>query len=152
MDSPVIFFPTKSVDDVKSTSDTFLLVISAYNPLPPSISIFGTPKAKVVLIFVVFKEPLHIPVIDGTADNVALKPSPDIVSMRLNLSIVSPSGVYLRIVPVLTPTKLNEPFVVAPAPVIVILSELLKLGDITLWSTVSATKSEAYPDTEDVSW
>ena len=52
----------------------------------------------------------------------------------------------------LTPTKLYAPFVVAPAPVIVIWSALLKLGDITLWRTVSATKSAAYPVKALASW
>jgi len=51
--------------------------------------------------------------------------------------------VYLNIVPVLTPTKLKLPFVVAPAPVIVILSELLKFGLITRFKTVSDVKLTA---------
>ena len=118
--SPVIFFPTSNVAVDKSISETFLLSISAYNPLLSSKLIFGTPKAKVVLIFVVFKAPLHIPVTLGTAERVTLNPSADTVYIRLNLSTVSPDGVYFNIVPVLTPTKLYAPFVVAPAPVIVI--------------------------------
>ena len=130
--SPVIFLPTINDALSMNTSDTFLFSISAYNPLESSKLTFGTPKAKVVDILVVFKAPLQIPAIVGTAERVILNPSAETVSMRLNLSIVSPSGVYLNIVPVLTPTKLNVPFVVAPAPVIVILSALLKLGDITL--------------------
>ena len=105
-----------------------------------------------MLIFVVFKAPLHIPVTLGTAERVTLIPSADTVSIRLNLSTVSPDGVYFNIVPVLTPTKLYAPFVVAPAPVIVIWSALLKLGAITLWRTVSATKSAAYPVMALVSW
>ena len=127
----------------KSISETFLLSNSAYKPLLSCNLIFGTPKANVVLNFVVFNAPLHIPVIFGTAERVTLNPSDDTVSIRLNLSTVSPSGVYLNIVPVLTPTKLKLPFVVAPAPVIVILSELLKFGPITRFKTVSDVKLTA---------
>ena len=105
-----------------------------------------------MLIFVVFNAPLHIPVILGTAERVTLNPSDDTVSIRLNLSTVSPSGVYLNIVPVLTPTKLKLPFVVAPAPVIVILSALLIFGEITRFKTVSELKLTAYPVTELVFW
>ena len=108
--SPVIFLPTNNVDEPKFTSDTFLLSIFAYNPLSSPILILGTPKANVVLIFDEFKAPLHIPVIVGTADRVTLNPSPDTVSILLNLSTVSPSGVYLNMVPVLIPAKLKLPF------------------------------------------
>ena len=132
VDSPVIFFPTINDALSMNTSATFLFSISEYNPLESSKLTFGTPKAKVVDILLVFKAPLQIPAIVGTAERVTLNPSAETVSIRLNLSIVSPSGVYLNIVPVLTPTKLKVPFVVAPAPVIVILSALLKFGDITL--------------------
>ena len=141
--SPVIFLPTNNVDEPKFISDTFLLSIFAYNPLSSSMLILGTPKANVVLILDEFKEPLHIPAIVGTADRVILNPSPDTVSIRLNLSTVSPSGVYLNIVPVFIPTKLKLPFVVAPAPVIVILSALLIFGLITRFSTVSDVKLTA---------
>ena len=103
----------------KSISETFLLSNSAYKPLLSCNFTFGTPKENVVLNFVVFNAPLHIPVIVGTAERVTLNPSDDTVSIRLNLSTVSPSGVYLNIVPVLTPIKLKAPFVVAPAPVTV---------------------------------
>ena len=136
----------------KSISETFLFSNSAYNPLLSCTLTFGTPKAKVVPSFVVFKDPLHIPVTLGTAERVTLNPSADTVSIRLNLSTVSPDGVYFNIVPVLTPTKLYAPFVVAPAPVIVIWSALLKLGAITLSRTVSATKSAEYPDNAEASW
>ena len=141
--SPVIFLPTNNVDASKFRSETFLLSISAYKPLLSSTFIFGTPKAKVVLILLEFKAPLHIPVIVGTADKVTLNPSPDTVSIRLNLSTVSPSGVYLNIDPVLIPIKLKLPFVVAPAPVIVILSALLIFGLITRFKTVSDVKLTA---------
>ena len=150
--SPVIFLPTNNVDDPKFISDTFLLSIFAYNPLSSPTLILGTPKANVVLIFDEFKEPLHIPVIVGTADRVTLNPSPDTVSILLNLSTVSPSGVYLNIVPVPIPAKLKLPFVVAPAPVIVILSALLIFGAITRFKTVSDVKLTAYPVTELVFW
>ena len=143
VDSPVTFFPTIRLAVDKSMSEIFLFSNSAYKPFLSSTSILGIPKAKVVLILRVFKAPLHIPVIVGTADNVTLCPSADTVSILLNLSTVSPSGVYLKIVPVLTPTKLNAPFVVAPAPVIVILSVLLNVGDITLFKTVSDVKLTA---------
>ena len=129
----------------KSISETFLLSNSAYKPLLSCNLIFGIPKANNVLKFgaVVYKAPLQIPAIVGTAERVTLNPSDDTVSIRLNLSTVSPSGVYLNIVPVLTPTKLKLPFVVAPAPVIVILSELLKFGLITRFKTVSDVKLTA---------
>ena len=140
------------MDDPKFISDTFLLSIFAYNPLSSPTLILGTPKANVVLIFDEFKEPLHIPVIVGTADRVTLNPSPDTVSILLNLSTVSPSGVYLNIVPVPIPAKLKLPFVVAPAPVIVILSALLIFGAITRFKTVSDVKLTAYPVTELVFW
>ena len=152
VDSLVIFVPTMSEAVDKSTSEIFLFSNSAYNPLLSSIFILGTPKAKVVLIFVECSDPLQIPAIVGTADNVTLCPSDDIVSILLNLSTVSPSGVYLKMVPVLSPTKLNAPFVVAPAPVIVILSVLLKVGEMTLFKTVSDVKLTAYPVTVDVFW
>ena len=93
--SPVTFLPTIKEALDKSISETFLLVNSAYNPLFSCTFIFGTPKENVVLNFVVFKDPLHIPVILGTAERVTLNPSADTVSIRLNLSTVSPDGVYL---------------------------------------------------------
>ena len=104
--SLTIFVPTIRLAFDKSISETFLLSNSAYNPLLSCNFTFGTPKANVVLNFVVFNAPLHIPAMDATADNVILCPSADIVSILLNLSTVSPSGVYLNIVPVLTPIKL----------------------------------------------
>ena len=102
----MIFSPTSSVEEDKFISDILLLSNLANKPLLPSPPILGTPKAKFVLIFELLSAPLQIPLIDGTAERVALNPSPDTVSIRLNLSTVSPSGVYLNIVPVLTPTKL----------------------------------------------
>ena len=102
----MIFLPTSSVDEDRFISDILSLSNLANRPRLSLAFIFGTPKAKLVLILEEFNAPLHIPLIEGTAERVTLKPSPDTDSMRLNLSTVSPSGVYLSIVPVLTPTKL----------------------------------------------
>ena len=102
--SPVIFLPTIKEALDKSISETFLLVISAYN-LCFLVLLYSVLQKKSCAYFCGVQSPLHIPVILGTAERVILNPSDDTVSIRLNLSTVSP-GVYLNIVPVLTPTKL----------------------------------------------
>ena len=102
----MIFLPTSSVDEDRFTSDILLLSTLHIDLRYHSHLFLEHQKQNVVLIFDEFNAPLHIPLIEGTAERVTLKPSPDTVSIRLNLSTVSPSGVYLSIVPVLTPTKL----------------------------------------------
>ena len=90
----MIFLPTSSVEEDRFISDILLLSNLANRPRLSLAFIFGTPKAKLVLILDEFNAPLHIPLIEGTAERVTLKPSPDTDSIRLNLSTVSPSGVY----------------------------------------------------------
>ena len=113
---------------------------------------FGTPNANVdATEEPVGKAPLHTPVIFGTDAKLINCPSGDTDETLLNLSVTSPGSEYLTIVPILVAAKFFPAHVAIPAALIFNLSATLNPVGIFRLSTVSATKSEAYPETLDVS-
>ena len=150
--SPVIFAPTVRLAVDKSISDTFLLPNSAYNPLFSFKFILGTPNAKVVVVSVEGTAPLHTPVTLLTAPRDIESPSVDTLVTLLNLSTNSSGNWYLIIVSVFIPVKLLPGHVAIPVTPIFNLSTILNPVGTFLCRTVSATKSDAYPDTADASW
>ena len=112
----------------------------------------GTPNAKVVVVSVVGTAPLHTPAILATGATVIESPSVATLVTLLNLSVASSGNWYLIIVSVFIPVKLLPAHVATPVTPIFNLSTILKPVGTLLCRTVSATKSDAYPDTEDASW
>ena len=148
-----MFLPTVKFAVDKSISDTFWLPSSAYNPLFSFKFILGTPNLNVGATDApVGKAPLHIPVTLLTAARVKERPSDDTLTTLLNLSDASSVYWYLTIVSVFIPVKLLPAHVAIPAAFIFNLSVILKPVGTLLCRTVSATKSDAYPDMEDASW
>ena len=148
-----MFVPTIKLAVDKSISDTFSLPSWAYNPLFSFKFILGTPNLNVgATDWPVGKAPLHTPVTLLTAARVKERPSEDTLVTLLNLSSTSPANWYLTMVSVFIPVKLLPAHVAIPAAFMFKLSVMLKPVGTLLCNTVSATKSDAYPDTADASW